>query len=171
MVPFRLDFVAVFDFICLLVNIDPVELWGIVHDCRDEPFSLPAPVVLWVFHEVASERMGGRFIKLEAVFGGDVNEQLGKILVHESRYKKSKQMSEKWRTLLFLNTTKPPSICAFLDDLLEQFTIKFDFCPRCFSFAFFFCPCLTASVVPMMAGHAAMAVKRPRTISSFGAMM
>lgn len=38
------------------------------------------------------------------------------------------------------------------------------FRPRCCSRALAFCPCWIASVVPMMAGQAAMAVKRPNTI-------
>lgn len=76
MVPFRLDLIAVFDFICFLINIDPVQLWGIVHDRGDETFALPAPVVLWMFHKVAGERVRGRFLELETVFSGDIDVEL-----------------------------------------------------------------------------------------------
>lgn len=71
----------------------------------------------------------------------------------------------KWRrTLWFFSTTMPPLICALCDEVLTHDATRLVFCPRCFSFAFLFCPERTASVVPMMAGHAAIAVKSPRTI-------
>lgn len=68
------------------------------------------------------------------------------------------------RTLWFFSTTMPPLICALCDDVFTHDATRFVFCPRCFSLAFLFCPERTASVVPMMAGHAAIAVRSPKTM-------
>lgn len=46
----------------------------------------------------------------------------------------------------------------------EQVTRRFDFLPRCDCFLFWDWPCRTASVVPMMAGHAAIDVMIPSTM-------
>ena len=68
------------------------------------------------------------------------------------------------RTLWFFSTTMPPLIWALCDEFFTHVATRLVFCPRCFSFAFLFCPERTASVVPMMAGHAAIAVKSPKTM-------
>ncbi len=69
------------------------------------------------------------------------------------------------QTLLWCKTTELPLICALCDDFLGQETMRFDFRPRCLSLAFFLCPWRTASVVPIIAGQAAIAVKSPNTIT------
>ena len=67
-------------------------------------------------------------------------------------------------TLWSFNTTMPPSIWALKDDFLAHRATRFVLVPRCFSRAFCAWPCRTASVVPMMAGQAAMDVRIPSTM-------
>lgn len=67
-------------------------------------------------------------------------------------------------TLLFRNTTVPPWISRALRDGSLHVTSRFAFRLRCFSRVFCFWPWWTASVVPMMAGHAAMDVMIPKGI-------
>ena len=66
------DLVPVLDLVGLFVHVDPVELRGAGPDGRDEPFALPAPVVLGVGEEVAAERVSGGVFEFEFVFEGDV---------------------------------------------------------------------------------------------------
>lgn len=67
-------------------------------------------------------------------------------------------------TLLFCNTTGVPLTSLAWRELTSQLTTRLDLSPRCLSLAFCFCPCITASFVPTMAGHAAIAVRMPRTM-------
>jgi hypothetical protein len=71
--------------------------------------------------------------------------------------------NERSRTLPSHNTTAHP-----LTSLLEHETTRFVFAPRCCSLALLRWPWRTASVVPMMAGQAAIAVMIPKTISKIG---
>lgn len=66
------DLVPVLDLIGIFIHIYPVELRRAGADGRDEPFALPAPVVLRVREVVACEGVAGRFFKLEVVFEGNV---------------------------------------------------------------------------------------------------
>lgn len=66
------DLVPVFDLIGIFVHVYPIELRGPGADGRDEPFALPAPVVLGVREVVACEGVAGGFVKLQVVFEGDV---------------------------------------------------------------------------------------------------
>jgi hypothetical protein len=68
------------------------------------------------------------------------------------------------RTLFSLRTTSHPSISRPAFVAREHATARFVFNPRCFSRAFCLWPWRTASVVPIMAGHAAIAVRIPSTI-------
>ena len=65
-------------------------------------------------------------------------------------------------TLLFLKTTVPPWISLAFREGSLHVTSKFAFRLLCCSREFCFLPCCTASVVPMMAGQAAMEVMIPR---------
>lgn len=65
-------------------------------------------------------------------------------------------------TLLFLKTTVPPWISRAFRDGSLHVTSRFAFRLLCCSREFCFLPCWTASVVPMMAGQAAMEVIIPR---------
>jgi hypothetical protein len=67
-------------------------------------------------------------------------------------------------TLLLDNTTPAPLTTDAYRELVSQLTSRFDFRPLCLSFAFCFCPCITASFVPTIAGAAAIAVRIPSTI-------
>ena len=71
MIP-HFDLVPVLDLVGVLVHVDPVEERGAGADGRDEPFALPAPVVLGVREEVAGEGVGGGFFEFELVVEGDV---------------------------------------------------------------------------------------------------
>ena len=66
------DLVPVFDFVGVFVHVDPVEDRRAGRDGRDEPFALPAPVVVRVWEEVAGERVAGGLLEFELVFDGDV---------------------------------------------------------------------------------------------------
>jgi hypothetical protein len=67
-------------------------------------------------------------------------------------------------TFLSLRTTVPLCISRAFRDGSEQDTERFAFRLLCFSRAFCFWPDRTASVVPMMAGQAAMDVRIPSTM-------
>ena len=71
------------------------------------------------------------------------------------------------RTLWSFNTTMPPFICRLCDEFFVHVATRCVFWPRCCSLLFCAWPWRTASVVPMMAGHAAMAVRIPRTMLLF----
>jgi hypothetical protein len=60
-----------------------------------------------------------------------------------------------------------PSMYLPAFEVLAQEMMRFDFTPLCFSFAFVLCPWRTASVVPTIAGQAAIAVSSPRTMVSW----
>lgn len=75
--PVALDFGAVFDLGRVRVDVDPVQLGGVVHDGGDEAFALPAPLVVWVAEEVAREGVGGRFFEFEGFVRGGVDVELG----------------------------------------------------------------------------------------------
>lgn len=62
------DFVPVFHLVGVLVHVYPVELRGAGADGRDEPFALPAPIVLRVREKVACEGVPGGFFEFEFVF-------------------------------------------------------------------------------------------------------
>lgn len=64
--------VPVFHFVGIFVHVNPIELWWAGPDGRDEPFALPAPVVLGVWEEVAGERVAGRLFEFQLVFERDV---------------------------------------------------------------------------------------------------
>ncbi len=68
------DLVPVFHLVGVLVHVDPIELRGAGTDGGDEPFALPAPVVLGVREVVAREGVGRGFFELQVVvfFEGDV---------------------------------------------------------------------------------------------------
>ena len=66
------DLVPVFDFVGVFVHVDPVQYRRARRDGRDEPFALPAPVVVRVWEEVAGERVAGGLLEFELVFDGDV---------------------------------------------------------------------------------------------------
>ena len=66
------DLVPVLDLVGVFVHVDPVELRGAGADGGDEPFALPAPVVLGVREVVACEGVAGGFFELQVVFEGDV---------------------------------------------------------------------------------------------------
>jgi hypothetical protein len=68
------------------------------------------------------------------------------------------------RTLFSLSTTSHPSISRPPLVAREHTTERLVFSPRCFSLAFCLWPWRTASVVPIIAGQAAIAVKMPSTI-------
>lgn len=63
-----LDFVPVFHLVGIFVHIYPVELRRAGADGRDEPFALPAPIVVGVREEVACEGVAGGFFEFELVF-------------------------------------------------------------------------------------------------------
>ena len=165
------DLVPIFHLIGVFVYVYPIELGRPGADGRDEPFALPAPVVLGVWEIIAGKRMAGGFFEFEVVFQRDV-EVLSCLDVELKRGGErlwspsfdACNVGKRMRTLWFFSTTIPPLICALCDELFTQVATRFVFCPRCFSFAFLFCPERTASVVPMMAGHAAIAVKSPKTM-------
>jgi hypothetical protein len=68
------------------------------------------------------------------------------------------------RTLFSRKTTCPPLTSWPPLDAVEQFTKRAVLRPLCFSLAFDFWPCMTAWLVPTMAGHAATAVMIPKTM-------
>ncbi len=53
------DFVSVFHLVGILIHVYPIELWRPGPNSRDEPFALPAPVVLGVREEVSGEGVAG----------------------------------------------------------------------------------------------------------------
>lgn len=165
-------FGPVLDLVRLLVYIDPVQLWRIVRDGGNQAFAFPPPFVIRMRQKISRKSMCGRFLEFELFVCGQVDVKLDSDRI--SNYKRRLQsMMERWseqtrQTLFWCRTTTPPSIAELCDDFLGQDTIRLDFWPRCFSFALFLCPWRTASVVPMIAGQAAIAVKRPSTITCFG---
>lgn len=66
------DLVPVFHLIGIFIHIYPIELRGPRANGGDEPFALPAPVVLGMWEEIAGERVGGRFFEFELIFQRDV---------------------------------------------------------------------------------------------------
>ena len=124
--------------------------------------------------EVACEWVGGGFHKLKFFIGGYINVELQSTQQSQSAivdgFAPVEECIHATHTLLLRSTTIPPLICALFDDLLEHDAMRLAFWPRCLSFALFLCPCRTASVVPMMAGHAAIEVRIPKTIFSVSGM-
>lgn len=72
MVRIRLELGAVFELVGVFVDIDPVELRGIVGDGGDEAFAFPAPGVVGVGEEVAGEGVAGGWgvVEFERVVRG-----------------------------------------------------------------------------------------------------
>ncbi len=66
------DLVPVFDLVGILIHVDPIELRGAGTDGRDEPFALPAPIMLGVREVVAREGVGRGFFEFQVVFERDV---------------------------------------------------------------------------------------------------
>lgn len=164
------SFGPVFDLIRLLVNINPVQLWWVVCDGGNQAFAFPAPLMIRMREKISSKSMSGRFLEVDLFVCGQVDVQLGNDCVsnYKRRFQSWRRSDQNRQTLFWCKTTTPPSIIKPCDDFLGQDTIRLDFWPRCFSFALFLCPWRTASVVPMIAGQAAIAVKSPNTITYIG---
>jgi len=71
-VSLALNLRSIFYFIGLAVHVYPVEHWWTRLYGGDKAFTLPAPVVLGVFEEVAGEGVAGGFFKFEIFFDRDV---------------------------------------------------------------------------------------------------
>jgi hypothetical protein len=84
---------------------------------------------------------------------------------NEYRGRGSTEVGELTHTLFSLSTTSHPSISRPALEACEHETERFVLSPRCFSRALCLWPWRTASVVPMIAGQAAMAVRIPSTIA------
>ena len=67
-----LDLVPILDLVGIFVHVYPIELRRAGADGGDEPFALPAPVMLGVRKVVACEGVAGGVFEFQVIFQGDV---------------------------------------------------------------------------------------------------
>lgn len=78
------SFGPVFDLICLLVNINPIQLWWIVRDSGNQALAFPAPLMIRMREKISSKSMSRRFLEFELFVCGQVDVQLDSDCVSNS---------------------------------------------------------------------------------------